>query len=173
MPQVEGLRSCYGTVGGIVFFGRMLDKIRLHAAGRLPEEYHGNIAKGFDARTCAFLGVDHGALGERVLAGGTDEEILAWCLEKGGPRSDDARYIWNRFMMKVGWRDERSEGLKQRLAEYPDPAEAYRAMSATQLNGRMAKPEEIAAAALYLAADEAAMVTGSAMLVDGGWSAGK
>ena len=63
--------------------------------------------------------------------------------------------------------------VKQRLAEYPDPAEAYRAMSATQLNGRMARPEEIAAAALYLAADEAAMVTGSAMLVDGGWSAGK
>jgi NAD(P)-dependent dehydrogenase (short-subunit alcohol dehydrogenase family) len=63
--------------------------------------------------------------------------------------------------------------VKQRLAEYPDPAEAYRGMSSTQLNGRMAKPEEIAAAALYLAADEAAMVTGSAMLIDGGWSAGK
>ncbi|HVT72088.1 MAG TPA: SDR family oxidoreductase [Lacunisphaera sp.] len=63
--------------------------------------------------------------------------------------------------------------VKQRLAEYPDPAAAYREMSATQLNGRMARPEEIAAAALYLAADEAAMVTGSALLVDGGWSAGK
>jgi 2-keto-3-deoxy-L-fuconate dehydrogenase len=37
----------------------------------------------------------------------------------------------------------------------------------------MAKPEEIAAAALYLAADESAMVTGSALIIDGGWSAGK
>ena len=37
----------------------------------------------------------------------------------------------------------------------------------------MAKPDEIAAAALYLAADESAMVTGSSLLVDGGWSAGK
>ena len=37
----------------------------------------------------------------------------------------------------------------------------------------MAQPAEIAAAALYLAADEAAMVTGSSLLVDGGWSAGK
>ena len=63
--------------------------------------------------------------------------------------------------------------VKSRLAEYPDPAAAYRELSATQLNGRMARPEEIAAAALYLAADESAMVTGSAMLVDGGWSAGK
>jgi len=37
----------------------------------------------------------------------------------------------------------------------------------------MARPEEIAAAALYLASDEAAMVTGSCLMVDGGWSAGK
>ena len=60
-----------------------------------------------------------------------------------------------------------------RLKEYPDPQEAYRDMASTQLNGRMAKPEEIAAAALYLAADESAMVTGSTLMIDGGWSAGK
>jgi NAD(P)-dependent dehydrogenase (short-subunit alcohol dehydrogenase family) len=60
-----------------------------------------------------------------------------------------------------------------RLKEYPDPQAAYRDMASTQLNGRMAKPEEIAAAALYLAADESAMVTGSTMMIDGGWSAGK
>jgi 2-keto-3-deoxy-L-fuconate dehydrogenase len=60
-----------------------------------------------------------------------------------------------------------------RLKEYPDPEKAYKDMASTQLNGRMAKPEEVAAAALYLAADESAMVTGSAMMLDGGWSAGK
>jgi 2-keto-3-deoxy-L-fuconate dehydrogenase len=60
-----------------------------------------------------------------------------------------------------------------RLKEYPDPQAAYREMSSTQLNGRMLKPEEVAAAALYLAADESAMVTGSALMIDGGWSAGK
>jgi 2-keto-3-deoxy-L-fuconate dehydrogenase len=63
--------------------------------------------------------------------------------------------------------------VKSRLAEYPDPEKAYRDMASTQLNGRMAKPAEIAAAALYLAADESEMVTGSSLLVDGGWSAGK
>jgi 2-keto-3-deoxy-L-fuconate dehydrogenase len=61
----------------------------------------------------------------------------------------------------------------KRIAESPDPAAAYRDMASTQLVGRMAKPDEIAAAALYLAADESAMVTGSSLLVDGGWSAGK
>jgi 2-keto-3-deoxy-L-fuconate dehydrogenase len=60
-----------------------------------------------------------------------------------------------------------------RLQEYPDPQAAYRDMASTQLNGRMAKPAEIAAAALYLAADESAMVTGSSLMIDGGWSAGK
>jgi NAD(P)-dependent dehydrogenase (short-subunit alcohol dehydrogenase family) len=60
-----------------------------------------------------------------------------------------------------------------RLKEYPDPQAAYRDMASTQLNGRMAKPEEVAAAALYLAADESAMVTGSTLMIDGGWSAGK
>lgn len=61
----------------------------------------------------------------------------------------------------------------KRIAESPDPAQAYREMAATQLVGRMARPAEIAAAALYLAANESAMVTGSSLLVDGGWSAGK
>jgi len=61
----------------------------------------------------------------------------------------------------------------ERLKEYPDPQAAYREMSSTQLNGRMIRPGEIAAAALYLAADESAMVTGSALMIDGGWSAGK
>ena len=63
--------------------------------------------------------------------------------------------------------------VKARLAEYPDPEKAYRDMSSTQLNGRMARPAEIAAAALYLAADESEMVTGSSLMIDGGWSAGK
>jgi NAD(P)-dependent dehydrogenase (short-subunit alcohol dehydrogenase family) len=63
--------------------------------------------------------------------------------------------------------------VSARLKEYPDPEKAYREMAATQAIGRMAKPDEIAAAALYLAADESAFVTGSALIIDGGWSAGK
>lgn len=63
--------------------------------------------------------------------------------------------------------------VRQRLAEYPDPEKAYREMASTQLNGRMARSDEIAAAAVYLAADASQMVTGSCLMVDGGWSAGK
>jgi NAD(P)-dependent dehydrogenase (short-subunit alcohol dehydrogenase family) len=60
-----------------------------------------------------------------------------------------------------------------RLAEYPDPDKARQEMSLTQALGRMGKPEEIAAAALYLASDESAFVTGTEFVIDGGFSAGK
>ena len=63
--------------------------------------------------------------------------------------------------------------VKKRIAEYPDPQKAYEEMSATQAVGRMGTPEEIAAAALYLASDEAAFVTGTAFEIDGGFSVGK
>ena len=60
-----------------------------------------------------------------------------------------------------------------RLKEYPDPEAAYRDMSTTQAVGRMGTPQEIAAAVLYLASDETSFITGSALMIDGGWSAGK
>jgi len=63
--------------------------------------------------------------------------------------------------------------VKARLSEYPDPEKAYREMAATQALGRMGTPEEVAAAALYLASDEAAFVTGTALLIEGGFTVGK
>lgn len=63
--------------------------------------------------------------------------------------------------------------VKARIAEYPDPQKAYAEMAATQAVGRMATPEEIAASVLYLASDEAAFVTGMALVIDGGFSVGK
>ena len=50
--NVPGLRSAYDQVGGIVHFGRMLDKIRLHAAGKLPADYRENLGIGFDGAVC-------------------------------------------------------------------------------------------------------------------------
>jgi 2-deoxy-D-gluconate 3-dehydrogenase len=37
--------------------------------------------------------------------------------------------------------------------------------------GELAKPEDVAAAVVYLASEEARMVTGSVLSVDGGWTA--
>jgi 2-keto-3-deoxy-L-fuconate dehydrogenase len=63
--------------------------------------------------------------------------------------------------------------VSARLREYPDPEAAYREMSSSQAIGRMGRPEEVAAAVLYLASDEAAFITGTPLLIDGGWSMGK
>jgi NAD(P)-dependent dehydrogenase (short-subunit alcohol dehydrogenase family) len=63
--------------------------------------------------------------------------------------------------------------VQERLKEYPDPKKAYEEMAGTQILKRMGRPEEIAAAALYLASDEASFVTGSALIIDGGFSVGK
>ncbi|HEX8313066.1 MAG TPA: DUF5069 domain-containing protein [Chthoniobacteraceae bacterium] len=60
---IPGLRSPSEKVGGLVYFGRMLDKIRLAAAGELPEGWQparGTAMKGsFDARCCNFLCIDY------------------------------------------------------------------------------------------------------------------
>jgi len=118
MPHVPGLRSNYDKTGGLVYVGRMLDKIRLHAAGRLPADYHANLGIGFDGRACTFLRVPYAELKTRTLAGGTDEEILAWCFVRGGARTEDECLWWNSFMMKRGWRDEASAPLRQRLKDF-------------------------------------------------------
>lgn len=38
MPNIS-LRSCYDKIGRLIYFGRMLDKIRLLAPGQLPRGY--------------------------------------------------------------------------------------------------------------------------------------
>ncbi len=63
--------------------------------------------------------------------------------------------------------------VKARLKEYPNPDEYLKQMVAPHALKRLAQPSEIAAAAVFLASDEAAFVTGSALVVDGGYMAGK
>jgi 2-keto-3-deoxy-L-fuconate dehydrogenase len=63
--------------------------------------------------------------------------------------------------------------VSARIREYPDPEAALLEMSSSQAIGRMGRPDEIAAAVLYLASDEAAFITGTPLLIDGGWSMGK
>ncbi len=59
--------------------------------------------------------------------------------------------------------------LARNFAGHED--EVRQQLHARQPIGRMGRPEEIAHAALYLASDEAAFVTGSVLVIDGGWTA--
>jgi Domain of unknown function (DUF5069) len=115
--NVPGLRSPNEKIGGFVYLPRLLDKIRLHAAGRLPQDYHANLGKGFDGAFAKFLRLDYAALAERVKKGGSDEEVLAWCFENGRKPDEDEIKIWSEFLRKRGWNDEASELLAKRKKE--------------------------------------------------------
>jgi len=112
-----GLRSPSAKVGGIVYFGRLIDKIRQHEKGHLPSDYQANLGRGFDSACCAFLRVDYHRLAERVKEGGNDEEILQWCWGMGHRPTEDEIYVWNEFMRKRGWNDELADILKRRKKE--------------------------------------------------------
>ena len=110
-------RSPKETGGGMVYLGRMVDKIRLMAAGDLHPDLHANLGQGFDERITAFLAVDYSELKNRVTEGGSDEEVLEWCFQKGTRPTEELIEIWNSFMLKRGWSDELSERLASRKKE--------------------------------------------------------
>lgn len=128
MPHVPGLRSPYARVGRLVYFGRMLDKIRLHARGALPADYVENLGDAkptvFDGRICRFLRVPFREIQARVLENpaASDAEVLAWTEARaaalGHPRrTDEECEIFCAFLSKRGWRDSGSPILAQRAAE--------------------------------------------------------
>ena len=108
------VRSPAAKLGGLVYFGRMLDKIRVHAKGELPEEYQPNLGKGFDAKCCAFLHLDYAEVAARVKAGGSDADILEWALTTGRRPNEIEIEMWNEFMRKFAWRDHAAEILARR-----------------------------------------------------------
>ena len=61
-----------------------------------------------------------------------------------------------------------SPSLDERIAAFDDPEAARRDFIARQPMGRLGRPEEIAAIAVYLASDESAYTTGQVFIVDGG-----
>src|SRR2546423_5068247 len=107
-------RSARQEPSGLVYFARMLDKIRLNASGELAPGYFLGVDDPtfFDARCVNFLGIDYDALARRTVEGGSDEEILNWCLTRGRKPTAEQIIVWNAFLLKRGWRDESSSSLQ-------------------------------------------------------------
>jgi 2-keto-3-deoxy-L-fuconate dehydrogenase len=68
-----------------------------------------------------------------------------------------------------------SPSLQQRIAiqaqaQSSTTESVHAGFIARQPMGRLGRPEEIAALAVYLASDESAFTTGTAQIIDGGWS---
>jgi len=78
--KVESRRSPYQKVAGLYHLARMLDKIRLHQAGKLPQDYHPNLglSAGLDGHLCGFLGVDSTLV--RIMSFFSRRALYADCL---------------------------------------------------------------------------------------------
>ena len=59
--------------------------------------------------------------------------------------------------------------LDTRIRALGDPIEVREAFKARQPMGRLGRPEEVAALAVYLASDESSFTTGQVHIIDGGW----
>ncbi|MGC3990437.1 MAG: DUF5069 domain-containing protein [Chthoniobacteraceae bacterium] len=115
--NIPGLRSPYVKTGGILYFARMIDKVRLHDRGELPKDYLGNLGVASDGLCLNFLWIEYPAFAERVKKGGGDEEILEWAFQQGRKPSAEEIHIWNEYNRKRGWNDELSARLRQRKVE--------------------------------------------------------
>jgi len=110
-------KSPQEKTGGIVYFGRMVEKISLMASGELHPDLHANLGKAFDQRCVDFLGVGYEALREAVLKGLDDRQAIDWCFENGRRPTDEQIEVWNGFMSKRGWNDDVSKTLASRKKE--------------------------------------------------------
>jgi gluconokinase len=115
---ISGLRSPYEKVGGLVFFGRLFDKIRLHAQGKLPADWveFKGATKNTDGICCRFLGIEYELLEQHILRGANDEAALTWAFSHGNRPNDEEILVFNDFLAKRGWRDIYTPRLHARLA---------------------------------------------------------
>lgn len=117
IPTFQTPRSPRDEIDGLVYFPRLCDKVRLHAAGHLPPDYHANLGSGMDLWTCQFLGVDYPELADFILSGKSDAEALAWSRRNGSARPAHEFAWWTAYMKTRGFRDDLAERLTQRKAE--------------------------------------------------------
>lgn len=111
-------RSPKALLGGIAHLGRFIDKIRLRHAGKIQD--YNYITVGFDKYLVDFLQIDPKSFEQRVLAGGTDEELLVWVKANGRNPSGLEISEWSQGLLSSGPKDDaarqRFQGRLQEVA---------------------------------------------------------
>ena len=121
-------RSPKVLLGGIAHLGRFIDKIRLRQAG-LIQDYN-YITTGFDKHLIEFLHIDPQAFEARVLAGGTDQEFLAWVMSHGSLRMPEEIEQWNHILLSSRPKD---DAARQRFQDRLHEIAAKRGVSVASL----------------------------------------
>ena len=121
-------RSAKVLLGGIAHLGRFIDKIRLRHAGQIQD--YNYITVGFDKYLIDFLGIDATAFEQRVLAGGTDEDLLAWVRGNGRKPLDQEVVQWSQGLLAAGPKD---EAARQRFHERLEEIATKRGVSISSL----------------------------------------
>jgi hypothetical protein len=107
---------------GVVYFARMIDKVRLHAAGRLPADYVCHLGfshdTSLDARFCRFWSLDYEKVKTRALQGDTNEEVFDDLFAGRQPLNVEHIFAWNLFLLKRGWRDSASKDVATEKAAH-------------------------------------------------------
>ena len=111
-------RSPKTLLGGIAHLGRFIDKIRLRHAGKIQE--YNYITVGFDKFLIEFLQIDPKTFEQRVLSGGTDEDLLGWVRANSRKASDQEIAQWSQDLLSSGPKDDaarqRFQGRLQDIA---------------------------------------------------------
>jgi hypothetical protein len=97
-------RSPKALLGGIAHLGRFIDKIRLRNAGQIQD--YNYITVGFDKSLLDFLQIDPKAFEQRVLAGGTDEDLLAWVKANSRKLSEPEIAQWSQGLLSSSPKDD-------------------------------------------------------------------
>ena len=97
-------RSPKALLGGVAHLGRFIDKIRLRNAGQIKD--YNYMTVGFDKYLVDFLGIDAKAFEQLVLAGGTDEALLAWVQANGKPVTDAEIRLFSQNLLKAEPKDD-------------------------------------------------------------------
>ena len=97
-------RSPKDLLGGIAHLGRFIDKIRLRNEGKIQD--YNYITVGFDKYLIDFLQIDPKVFEQRVLAGGTDEKLLAWVKANSRNPSDQEIAQWSQGILTSGPKDD-------------------------------------------------------------------
>jgi hypothetical protein len=106
MANPQYPRSPKALLGGVAHLERFIDKIRLRNAGQIQD--YNYMTLGFDKYLVDFLGIDAKAFEQLVLAGGTDEALLAWVQANGKPVTDAEIRLFSRNLLKAEPKDDES-----------------------------------------------------------------